>query len=157
VAFAGAAGMVDQPAPEGVALPGGRGLIGAGWAGLAGANGAATGRWKWLAGAAALVLIAGVVGRDLLHKRRVVDVDRAIPTTEGPALAPPPAPGEGPLIVPLNPQAAPPGAQATAAVAKGRHRRQRGQGLRAQLANVQPKAHKAEAGTRTRRGKSNKR
>jgi hypothetical protein len=144
VAFA-AAGMADQPAPDAAA---GAGLVGARWAGLAGAAGAAGGRWKWLLGAATIVLIGAVVGRDMLHKQRVVDVDRAIPRTEEPAPAAPAVPGEGPLIVPLNASAAP----VSASALKGRHRR-RG---RAQ-AGVPPKAHKVEAGTRTRRGKSSKR
>jgi hypothetical protein len=150
VAFAAAAGMVDHPGPDSPARSGGPNLIGASWAGLSGAG---SSRRIWLLGAAAAVLVGALVGRDLLHRRRVVDVDRAAPTTEGAAVPPSPAPGEGPLIVPLN--SPPP--TTTAAVLKGRHRRQRGQGLRAQPANVQPKAHKAEGGTRTRRGKSSKR
>jgi serine/threonine protein kinase len=114
-------------------------------------------RWKWVAGLAVpLVLAAGIFLTRGGAGRSTVDVDRSLPAVSAPAPPPvaptepgaawPSPPGQGPVIVPLN-RPAP-----ETVLKKVRHRRQRGQGLRANhAAAMSGKARAAAAPVRSRR------
>jgi hypothetical protein len=94
-----------------------------------------------------VILVVLFLSRGTPVRHAPVDVARSTPPAE-PAALPAPVAGEGPMIVPLT---SPAPASASAPAVKGRHRRQRGQGLRAKHAALQTKGLKPEGSARTRR------